>query len=91
MQFFCPLVTPNCMFYCFVMCVLANKYSTIQYNYTTPMLQMSGRPNHHHQYKPLDETSAAAEVAATKDKDADVKKGCTRCVLGSVQLDFRHF
>ena len=40
---------------------------------------MSGRANHHHQYKPLDEATApAAEVASVKDKDADVKKGCTR-------------
>ena len=45
------------------------------------IVQMSGRPNYHHQYKPLDETTAPAEVAATKDKDADVKKGCTRCVF----------
>jgi len=43
-------------------------------------MQMSGKPNYHHQYKPLDETTTPAEVAATKDKDGDVKKGCTRCV-----------
>jgi len=31
-----------------------------------------------HQYKPLDESTAPADDAATQDDDA--KKGCTRCV-----------
>jgi len=38
------------------------------------LLQMSSD----HQYKPLDETTAPADEAATQDDDG--KKGCTRCV-----------
>jgi len=54
------------------------------------MMQMSGKANHHHQYKPLDESTAPADVAATKDKDADVKKGCTRYVQYCVDKASRY-